>query len=130
MSKPFIHAKSSARRFGGQPSDYQAIHDFLDSSKSAIADNRHRALTHHSWFLSVVIERVFGVTLTNSDGREVSTREVAEFHVLEDNGLKFIPSAQDYLQEMEMKDWMQNGLGEPPSAARLYARKKTFRLVD
>lgn len=130
MSKPFIHAKSSARRFGGKPDDYQAIHDFMDSSKGAIADNRHRALTHNSWFLSVVIERVFGVTLTNSDGKEVSTREVAEQHVLEDFGLKFIPSAQDYLQEMEVKDWMQNGLGEPPSAARLYGRKRTFRLVD
>lgn len=46
MSKPFIHAQSSAKKFGGIWEDYISIHEFLDSSKSVIADNRHRALTH------------------------------------------------------------------------------------
>ena len=61
MAKPHIHAVSSAKRYGGSPDDYLDIHQFMDSSKGAIADNRHRALTPHSWFLSVVLERVFGV---------------------------------------------------------------------
>ena len=30
MAHSYQHAVSSARRFGGQPSDYQAIHDWLD----------------------------------------------------------------------------------------------------
>ncbi len=124
MSKPFIHAKSSAKRFGGEPSDYIEIHNFLDSSKGAIADNRHRAFTHNAWFISNVNERDFGVTIKNADGREVSTRDVAEQHVLEDYRGRFIPSAQDFLQEMEFKSWMQNGEGEnPASAERLYKRK-------
>ena len=46
--KPIIHAESSARKFGGQPEDYLEIHNFMDSSKSVIADNRHRALTHNT----------------------------------------------------------------------------------
>lgn len=125
MAKPFIHAQSSAKKWGGVPEDYIEIHNFMDSSKGAIADNRHRALTHNSWFLSVVLERVFGVTITNSDGRKVSVRDVGEQHVLEDFGGRFIPSAQDYLQEIEWKDWMQNGVsGPPPSFAKVVQREK------
>lgn len=131
MSKPFIHAKSSARRFGGKPEDYLSIHDLLDSSKAAIADNRHRALTHNSWFLSVVIEKIFGHVMVNSDGREVSTREVAEQHVLEDYKGRFIPSAQDFLQEIEFKSWMQNGEGVPPSFQKFVdARREEKRIRD
>ena len=40
MSKPYIHAQSSVRKFGGQPEDYEPIHAFMDCSKGAIADNR------------------------------------------------------------------------------------------
>lgn len=119
MSKPWIHALSSARKFGGDPNDYLEIHNFMDSSKGAIADNRHRALTHNAWFLSTVLERVFGVTFKNSEGRDISVRDIGEQHILEDYGGKFIPSAQDFLQEIEYKPWMQNGMGCPPSFQRL-----------
>jgi hypothetical protein len=44
--KPFTHARNSARRHGGVPADYQAIHDFFDSTKAALPDMRHRALLH------------------------------------------------------------------------------------
>lgn len=119
MAKPHIHAASSARRWGGDAKEYEHIHSFMDSSKGAIADNRHRALTHNAWFISTVIEAVFGTTFVNSVGRTVSTRGVAEQHVLEDYGMKFIPSAQDFLEEIEFKPWMQNGVGLPPSCKKL-----------
>lgn len=63
MAHPITHAESSAKRFGGKPEDYLPIHDFLDSSKSVFPDNRHRALTHNSWFIFVV-EKVFGHSIT------------------------------------------------------------------
>lgn len=115
MAKPWIHAQSSARKFGGKPEDYLDIHELMDSSKAAIADNRHRALTHNAWFIGVILEKVFGSTRKNSSGRTYSVRDIGEQHVLEDFRNKFIPSAQDYLQEIEFKDWMQNGRGVPPS---------------
>lgn len=123
--KPQIHADSSSRLFGGEPEDYLDIHNFMDSSKGAIADNRHRALTHNAWFLSNVLEKVFGVTRTNSAGKAYSVREVGEQHVLEDYGKQFIPTAQDFLQEMEMKPWMENGKGYPPSSAKLEKKLTT-----
>src|SRR5207302_561296 len=104
------------------------IHEFMDSSKGAMADNRHRALTHNCWFLSVVLPRVFGETSTNSEGKVYSVRDVGEQHILEDYHGKFIPSAQDFLAEMECKEWMQNGRGVPPSYAKL-AKPKSERFV-
>lgn len=130
MSKPYIHAVSSARRFGGVPEDYLPIHNLMDSSKGAIADNRHRVLTHTSWFLSEILERVFGVTITNSVGRVVSVRDVGEQHILEDFGGRFIPTPQDYIENMEFANWMQNGKGVPPSSAKLEEKRvKLVRLI-
>lgn len=117
MSKPYVHAVRSAQLFGGRPEDYLPVHDFLDSSKAAFPDNRHRALTHNTWFLTTVLDRVFGPALTNSDGDTVPTRAVGEQHVIEDFGGQFIPSAQDFLQSMDARPWM-DGRGVPPSFSR------------
>lgn len=132
MSKPYIHALSSARRFGGTPEDYMDIHNLMDSSKSAIADNRHRALTHNAWFIGFVLEAVFGSTRVNGDDRTYSVRDIGEQHVLEDFQGKFIPTAQDYLSEIEFKDWMQNGHGVPSSYVKVAARhsKRKYQIVD
>lgn len=101
--KPHIHSKNSVRKHGGKVEDYQAIHDFIDSSKSAVPDVRHRAVLH-SAFGIYIVERVFGVTIKNSDGHTVSVRDIAEEHVIEDLGR--IPTLQDYLEHMELAQWM------------------------
>lgn len=141
MAKPEIHSKSSAKKFGGIWEDYVEIHKLMDSSKGAIADNRHRALCHNAWFLSEIIERIKFqnstpckpdgrfYTIINSAGKEISVREIAEQHVLEDFGMRYIPSAQDYLQEMEMKSWMNNGMGEPPTSFKKIEANKTLKKV-
>jgi hypothetical protein len=126
MSKPWIHAMSSARKFGGKPEDYIEIHNLMDSSKGCIGDNRHRCLTHNSWFVSAggPLERIFGVVIKNSQGRDVSVRDVGEQHILEDFGMRFIPTPQDYLQEMESKSWMSNGKDDVPSSHVKIARSR------
>jgi hypothetical protein len=124
MPKPWIHALSSAKQYGGKPEDYIAIHNLMDSSKGTIADSRHRALTHNAWFVGTILEQVFGVTLTNSDGKTISVRDIGEQHVLEDYRKRFIPSAQDFLQEMEVREWMVAGMGEPPTSAKRLLNKK------
>lgn len=121
MSKPWIHALASARRHGGKPEDYLPIHNLMDSSKATIPDSRHRALTHNAWFVGTVLELVFGTVITNSEGKKISVRDIGEEHVLEDFKGRFIPSAQDYLQEIEIKQWMVSGEGSPPSFAKVAA---------
>ncbi len=118
MAKPWIHAESSANKFGGKPEDYIEIHNLMDSSKSVLADNRHRALTHTSWFL-FILEKIFGTVITNSEGKKVSVRDVGEQHILEDFGQRFIPTPQDYLAELPMQDWMNNGKGKPPPSFKI-----------
>ena len=103
MSKPLIHARSSAKRFGGKPEDYLAIHERIDSTKMAHAEVTHRCV-FHSAFGIYIIEELFGRTITNSDGKDVFVRDIAEQHVLEDLG--FIPSLSDWLKEMPCKPWM------------------------
>jgi hypothetical protein len=132
MSKPWIHAKNSARKFGGKPEDYIQIHNLMDSSKGAIGDNRHRALTHNSWFISAdgPLEKIFGVVIKNSDGKEVSVRDIGEQHILEDFGMRFIPTPQDYLQEMEMKSWMNNSKDSVPSSFKKIERTKVKKVIN
>jgi hypothetical protein len=101
---PFHHALSSVRKFGGQPSDYQAIHDWFDESKMFFADYRHRALRHHAEGIYMA-ERIFGTTITNSDGKTVPVRYIGEQHVKEDLGR--IPSVQDWFSKIEGERWMR-----------------------
>lgn len=124
MAKPWTHAVSSAKRYGGTPEDYLPIHNHMDATKGAFADVRHRAITHNAWYIGPdgPLELAFGVTLTNSAGRQVPVRSVAEQHVLEDFG-GFIPTLQDFLGEIELQPWM-NGLGDPPSRRKSSPARK------
>jgi hypothetical protein len=68
----------------------------------------------------IVIEhsliQTFGYTFKNSDGKDICVKDICEQHILEDFGMRFIPTAQDYLENMEFKDWMQNGIKDIPSS--------------
>ena len=123
MAKPYIHAQSSAKKFGGKPEDYEKIHEWFDQTKALLPDQRHRAILHSSFGIFLCTQ-VFGNTIKNSENKVISVRDVGEQHVLEDFGGKFIPTAQDYLQEIEYKDWMQNGNGYPPSFQKVNDTKK------
>jgi hypothetical protein len=105
MSHPEIHAKNSVRKFGGSIEDYLEIHYWFDDSKSHMSDMRHRALKHHTVGI-FECEKLFGKSFINSDGKTVYTRYVGEQHVIEDIG--FIPTLEDWFENMEMQDWMMN----------------------
>lgn len=102
------HALSSARKWGGIPSDYIEIHEFIDSSKQVLGDVRHRSIYHHT--LGVYLcQRIFGHALTvpkkNGHGTyAVPVRMIAERHILEDLG--WLPSPADYIDGMPVKAWM------------------------
>ena len=101
--KPLIHAKVSVKKYGGVVEDYLPIHDFIDSTKAALPDVRHRALLHSSFGI-FLIEKVFGTYITNSDGKQVSTRDLAEEHVIQDLG--FIPTVEKWLGNLPIEPWM------------------------
>ena len=145
MAKSDKHAESSAKQYGGSLEDYLEIHEMMDSSKSAHADNRHRVI-FHSAFGAYLIQKIFGMDFDkmkklqhkyqlpdefldelvelfkhnrqngvhwkNGDGKKVHVRDIAEQHILEDFRMRFIPSLSDYLQNMSLKGWMNNGISE------------------
>lgn len=103
MTHPIFHAESSARLFGGKAADYLAIHAWFDATKESFADFRHRALRHHAEGI-FECERVFGVHITNSDGKKVPVRYIGEQHVTEDCGR--IPTVADWLSKIHPEPWM------------------------
>ena len=101
--KPLLHANISVKTHGGNVDDYLPIHNFIDSSKVAMPDMRHRAILH-SAFGCFLVEQMFGTYMVNSAGKKISTRDIAEEHILQDLG--FIPTMEHYLKNMQMQPWM------------------------
>lgn len=105
MGHPIVHAKSSAKKFGGKMEDYLEIHSWFDQSKEMMPDMRHRALRHHSAGIYEA-ERIFGEKIINSDDKEVYVRYIGEQHVIEDLG--FIPTLEDWFENMQLQKWMMS----------------------
>lgn len=122
MGKPIHHANGSVNKFGGEVSDYLPIHDFLDASKQVIADLRHRFLTHHTFFTTHIVEKIFGSAIRNSSGRVVAVRDIAELHLLEDFRMQFMPSVQDWGVCINLQ-WWQNAITETSANPLHYAKK-------
>lgn len=101
--KPWKHSLISARKFGGKPEDYIELHDFFDSTKAFIPSLNHRAVLHNSWGI-FLLERIYGTIITNSDGKQVSVRDVGEQHVIDDLGT--IPTLEKCMEGLPFKRWI------------------------
>ena len=104
---PIIHAKSSAKKFGGTWEEYIDIHNWFDNTKAWYGHSNHRMWRHHSeWVFEM--EKVFGMSFVNSEGKTVYTRYVGEQHVREDC-YNHLPSAKEWIMALEAKErpmWM------------------------
>ena len=76
MGSPLMHARSSARKYGGEFEDYIHIHKWFDSTKGHFPNFKHRAILHNS-FGMLLAEQVFGDYVTNSDGKMIEVRQIA-----------------------------------------------------
>jgi hypothetical protein len=123
MTHPVFHAENSVRLWGGKPSDYQPIHDWLDATKETFADFRHRALRHHAHGVFEA-QRLFGDAIVNSDGRTVPVRYVAEQHIKEDCGGR-IPTVADWLSQLRPAPWMSRGYAVVAEDAEARAKAVT-----
>ena len=131
MANCLIHSKSSVKRWGGKVEDYLPIHELLDSPKTTMNNNTSRMLTHNIWFCYHIIPKIFGYNITNSDGRSVDTVDIAMLHCAEDFRMQGIPTVQDYLENMVVQPWMNNGAKPLPSQeAKDAARELLERLRE
>jgi len=105
MAHPWQHAVSSSRKFGGSPVDYLEIHQWFDETKAWIGHSKHRMFRHHSEGI-FECEKRFGMTITNSDGKDVYVRYVGEQHVKEDCN-NYIPTAKEWVDNINTPtEWM------------------------
>jgi hypothetical protein len=126
MAHPQSHAESSVKRFGGVPEDYIAIHSWFDESKAHYSKWSHRALRHHTFGI-FECEKVFGVAITNSDGKKIPVRVIGEQHVREDCDNR-IPSVQDWLEPLKMAPWMGMKVSTSPEKRPLGENVKLYEL--
>lgn len=110
MANPLIHSKSSVKRWGGKVEDYLPLHELIDSPKATMNNNSSRLLTHNTWFAYTIMPKIFGYNITNSDGKSVDVVDIAMLHIAEDFRMKFVPTAQDYLQHIQVQAWFNNGV--------------------
>jgi len=103
MSHPYYHCLINVKRWGGKPDDYAKLNSWFDETKAILPDMRHRALRHHSEGI-FMLERIFGETIINSDGRVVPVRKIGEEHCIADLG--YIPAASDWLRAIRPEAWM------------------------
>lgn len=106
---PFHHAVSSARLHGGDWTDYFALHQFFDVSKSGQADSRHRAVRHHLFGISWARRR-FGDVIANQDGLEIPVEELGRQHLREDLGRDDV-GAPEWFVSLRLESWMTNAPG-------------------
>ena len=110
MANPLIHSKSSVKRWGGKVEDYLPLHELIDSPKATMNNNSVRVLTHNTWFAYQIMPKIFGYNIINSDGRSVDVVDISMLHIAEDFRMKFVPTAQDYLQHIQVQAWFNNGV--------------------
>jgi hypothetical protein len=136
--KPMIHCNLSRKKYGGTPSDYNDIHNFMDISKLAHPDIRHRAILHNS-IGPYLAERAIGVnhskakylkekySWTEDEYREILAlaADRTSTSIVNSDGIEVsvrsiaeshivedmgrIPTLSDYLNDMPIYSWLGHG---------------------
>jgi hypothetical protein len=76
--RPFQHSLSSTARMSEPWESHLPVHEFLDSTKFACADRRHRVVLHHSDLGAAIAARVFP--------ERPDVQAIVDQHVREDLG--------------------------------------------
>ncbi len=95
---------ASAERWGGEWTDYQALHQFLDWPREYLSDGRARRVLHNSWGVTMAVQ-AFGLVLSRpSNQAQLSVQELAEHHILQE--LPTIPTLEASLEGITLQRWM------------------------
>lgn len=121
MSHSYVHAENSAKIYGGVPEDYVEIHSWFDGTKAFCPDWRHRALRHHAEGIKEAV-KLFGETITNSDGKEIPVLEIGIQHQVEDFG--FVPTASDWFECFDEESW------EKLKQRKIHERVQLPKIID
>lgn len=97
----------SARRLGGESSDYTALSTWLDQGVLHWHDPRAHAPLHSAFGIFLAEQRFGTVFRRASDGKPVPTRVAAEAHVIRCHGR--IPTVEEWTARIPVAPWMRRG---------------------
>lgn len=101
----YVHSQISVKNRGGKIEDYIRLHDFSDCSKEIFSASSNRLYFHTMWGVKNIILRIFGHTITNSDGKICNVKDICENdHILPDYQGKFIPTLKDFVDCIDNDD--------------------------
>lgn len=96
----------SAQKWGGDWSDYQPLHQFLDWPRDHLPDSRHLRVLHNTWGIALA-QQAFSLAYTRpSDGVALPLQTLVEEHILRELGT--IPTLEACLEGISLTDWMCN----------------------
>lgn len=120
---PKEHALLHVRDYGGRPEDYVEIDEFLGSSKPYGGNHPdHRAILHNTFGVDLCV-RLFGETITNSNGVAVNVRDVAIDHIQQDCDGR-VPSVKLWLDLLRSGESLS--LNKPLISDKRYLRRLKF----
>lgn len=111
-----IHTELTLNRFklpksGPDFNFFYRLHDFMDKSKEVEATNKHRALSHHMFFIKELVIPYFGHTYTATNGLKINIKDVLELdHVLADFRNKKFPNLVDYVDLIDHTEEVENAI--------------------
>ena len=111
---PLGHSQTSAHRYNAPMELFLPIHELIDSSKCLMNNNSGRALIYNTFFIQTILPKIFGHYITLPNGRKIDVVDIGMTHLMEDFRGQ-IPTAQDYLENLVIQPWMNNGVKPIPS---------------
>jgi hypothetical protein len=98
------HCLHSCERYGGEPEDYLPLHRFLNSARTVLPDEASRCVLHNAWGIDLAVHCLGIAWRRSSDHIQISTRSVAETHLLRDLGT--IPTMLEAVRTVPLATWM------------------------
>jgi hypothetical protein len=114
--------EACAQKWGGTPEDYVDVCKYY-ALPALYSDHPHALAISHNTFGIFFSERIFGPALTikiHGKNRLIPTRDIGEALTLSRYGR--LPTLENVLQDMKMKDWMT---GSKVKASRARRIRKT-----
>lgn len=101
-----LHCMQSAEKYGGEASDYEPIHEFLNWPRDFLPDSRFQRIFHNGWGIHMVYKKMGEYLTRASDGKTVLVRQIAQDHIICDLG--YVPTIEESLKGIHVQSWMYN----------------------
>jgi len=99
---------SAVVRWGGKMADYMPYYNLLNSLNKE--HKYSRLVMLNTWFAYTIMPKIFEYNVTNSVGKSIDIVDLTMLFISNQFQNKFVPTPQDYLKNVSVKQFMCNGV--------------------